>query len=517
MTRIFFFILLLVFSTVKTFCQDSLPSNSHPIKTFKLNWSFHSPEMALYYEPEKMATITGINNQATSLYVLEEILTSFKPFSAYYNQLQNKFSFPYSLSLSKVQFQRPVLYSNEYTTLKKSVNFEFSKMLSIDSCQFYSTCDLTNVTMKGSAQVIEISNTKAQWFSLNNISTGILALQNITNGPVLISRSRMERLSLGKISKAINSTLPVDVGIYRTTIDDIFLSQDSLVLDFLNDSLKRRFLILKFAPTNDTMTIPSIAFKECYLNVNIFHQGYLHVKKLVFNRCTFGPDAKIENFNCDTLIFKECGTLPATLSINPLRQKSKLNLFIFNTDLSQTRFNYYDNMVLFFNYAEDTSKIQIDQDDISNTYESLLDKFRNEKKENSYQTLDIQYRIWKANKEGFLSKSAHFINKVWWYYGYKKWYVLLWTLAFIVLFFIINMIWWKNVHLTYAIVPFTGTSARKSRFIPILLYTLFVFFSLKIDFAKLKFSKSSFILLFFLEYLIGLICIFFIFNAIIKL
>jgi hypothetical protein len=54
------------------------------------------------------------------------------------------------------------------------------------------------------------------------------------------------------------------------------------------------------------------------------------------------------------------------------------------------------------------------------------------------------------------------------------------------------------------------------RMIYALVFTSFIFFSLRIDFDKLKYANTKYLAAFFVQYIVGLICLFFLVNAIFK-
>jgi hypothetical protein len=55
------------------------------------------------------------------------------------------------------------------------------------------------------------------------------------------------------------------------------------------------------------------------------------------------------------------------------------------------------------------------------------------------------------------------------------------------------------------------------KYFVVFLYTAFIFFSLKIDFDKLSFKGVRLVGYFFFQYIVGLVCLFFIANAILKI
>ncbi len=118
------------------------------------------------------------------------------------------------------------------------------------------------------------------------------------------------------------------------------------------------------------------------------------------------------------------------------------------------------------------------------------------------------------------------MDYIWWRYGYSKWLVILWTFVFLVLFFNYNYKNWDGMRRIYGVfdkdelavlskLDKNKRNKRKAAFV--LLYTSFIFFSLRIDFDKLKYANTKYLTAFFTQYVVGLICLFFLANAIFKL
>ncbi len=61
-----------------------------------------------------------------------------------------------------------------------------------------------------------------------------------------------------------------------------------------------------------------------------------------------------------------------------------------------------------------------------------------------------------------------------------------------------------------------GQNNRKKR-VKVLAFTVLIFFSLRVDFDKLSFQKPGLVIYFFIQYLIGLGCLFLILIAILKI
>jgi hypothetical protein len=164
-------------------------------------------------------------------------------------------------------------------------------------------------------------------------------------------------------------------------------------------------------------------------------------------------------------------------------------------------------------------------DEYTGTYETLLSKFKNESKKESYERLDIEYHHFKAQKGAHWDRIADWAQEKWWNYGYSKLLVVKWTFLFLGIFFVINALFWRGMQEVYPIsqeYPFVDRQSRPIRYralelLRVFLYTVFVFFSIKIDLDRLKVTNPWLLAYFFFQWLVGLWCLFFIVNALLKI
>ncbi len=189
-----------------------------------------------------------------------------------------------------------------------------------------------------------------------------------------------------------------------------------------------------------------------------------------------------------------------------------------HTSVGDARFIYGPSIHLSFDSA-------VPPDEYTGTFETLLSKFKNEGKKDSYERLDIDYHHFKARKGSHWDRIADWAQEKWWNYGYSKWLVVWWTVAFLGLFFVFNAVFWRGLQEVYPIpqaYPFVDRRARPIAYhlldlMRIFLYTVFVFFSIKIDLDRLKVANPWLLAYFFFQWLAGLWCLFFIVNALLKI
>src|SRR5262249_25465102 len=113
----------------------------------------------------------------------------------------------------------------------------------------------------------------------------------------------------------------------------------------------------------------------------------------------------------------------------------------------------------------------------------------------------------------------------WWNFGYSKGLVIERTGLFLIAFFLLNIVFWKQLQVVYPIdqqynfIDKVKKPALYStqKYIRIFLYTCYVFFSVKIELSKIKIGNIGIVVYFFFQFMVGLGCLFFILNALLKL
>ena len=232
-----------------------------------------------------------------------------------------------------------------------------------------------------------------------------------------------------------------------------------------------------------------------------------------FYGCTFENNARIELNSIDTLEFWNCTNINTPVLISLANRSRKTYLKLRNTNIANLKFDYLGGFRLY---------IWPDDDELNRSnYENLIAKFESEKKEESLKNLRIEYYNYAHNR------LLCILNATWWYYGYHKELILGWTALFLLIFFLINLRYWESLQQLYPViesepgsesqVPSGSGRAGFRKKVTVLAFTSMIFFSLKIDFQKLSFKNPALVIYFFIQYLVGLGCLFFIFNAILKL
>lgn len=293
-------------------------------------------------------------------------------------------------------------------------------------------------------------------------------------------------------------------------------------IDFFLDSFLYYVSIEKFAKKEkyNDKKLSIIRFSGCYIN------GYVNLNlettksNVQFSNCEFGPDA-ILDLTADSVTFSNCRKIPHPINLYLRPANKNVTLTFIYTDVKNINFDYNKHLKL-----NTIGKNYLGYYDAwSGLYETLLEKYKHQGKAESLQNVDVEFKQFKYNNS-IGGKFLNIVDNVWWYYGYRKYYVLLWTFGFIIFFFVINYSTWNIMKLTYPIISEKDISFHERqahswkikirKFINVFIFTSFIFFSLKIDFSKISYKSVLGLLSFFSQYIIGLICLFFIVNWILK-
>ena len=175
------------------------------------------------------------------------------------------------------------------------------------------------------------------------------------------------------------------------------------------------------------------------------------------------------------------------------------------------------NISLKYKYFQIDNSLRNDPQTIV-IYRNLLDAFRNNGQTDNYQLLDIEYQHYMSTQTGtgwhiFWGTISDFIAHYWWNYGYDKGRVLLWTLVFLLVFSLIN--WPLHNQLREKIYPVKELPQNTS-FYNSLIYTCIIFFSVSLDVNRLKFQNKGYLAWFLFVFVVGLICVAYTINFVLK-
>lgn len=344
-------------------------------------------------------------------------------------------------------------------------------------------------------------------YRFNNLQ-GILWLDSgAMRGQMQLVHSKLEELYLNLMRF---TTYPSLINIENSAIQHMTMyanQSDHLTMNFIKDTLGQMHIEEQrpySTPSSASTYQRSLFFRESRLDtLDVTIAGQQYITGITLDACNFGKNSKLKLVT-DSLTLINCHPSEQGIVLDCTNNGRPVILRFEHTDLTNIDFDYRPEYQLY----------RFDDDELNRTnYENLLEKFNREKKFKSYELLKIEYfnfdHSWPVN----------FLNKIWWYYGYQKWLIILWTFVFLLVFSALNFWKWRQVLTTYPIIDVAAIENPATKMdlaLKMFVFTAFIFFSLRIDFDKLTFSSTKALLYFFLQYLTGLTCLFFIVNAILK-
>jgi hypothetical protein len=402
---------------------------------------------------------------------------------------------PYAQLARKVEISNSV-FSRELA-VNNLVSRSFAAQLNVmnDTASYFDlrNSNLRLVTVNGNLfpnSIIE---------SFNHITTGIYGA-NQSKNPLAYFSSSFSTYKIGIElinNRLVSSNFSVDslLGLFRYTADE-------------KDRREKKD------------NYRQVYFSACYINASISIKiaDSLYRSKVVFDNCSFGTLASIFNINADTVEFRNCSNIPYPLFLTADPGKKVTYLQLISSNVTNIRFDYTEKFRLYFDK-------DISEETKNNTYQSLLAKYKAEGKPENLEKIDIEYKRYQYRQHVY-SWPLWLLDYIWWRYSYSKWLVIVWCLIFLGGFFLYNWVHWDDMQTVYGIYAKEKEKGKAKpaepallpkKFVYVFVFTSFIFFSLRVDFDKLKYSDRRYLFVFFLQYLVGLICLFFLANAIFKI
>jgi hypothetical protein len=197
-------------------------------------------------------------------------------------------------------------------------------------------------------------------------------------------------------------------------------------------------------------------------------------------------------------------------------------IFLFNTDISKFKLDYFHFRLLVPDYtltpsSNDGRHQRISNDQKEVMYEALLNNFNKNGQDESYKRLDIEYQTfkWKNSwKRGFV-----WLGRLWWNFGYDKEYVIAWIILSLFAFSVINCFCLPmlNDNVYEVINPKKMVDlSRRRRIWYSVQYTANIFFRLTLERDCMRFEKFFPTLYFFVIYILGVLCFGYLANFILQ-
>ncbi len=286
-------------------------------------------------------------------------------------------------------------------------------------------------------------------------------------------------------------------------------------------------------------------FRNTKFKDNTFFENAIFESVALFDNSIFYKNAdftgvtfkKEANFNWvimpDTLVLdyiKLSHPLDLTNTINKAEVNCKISLV--GVDLSLVKIDYSKFDLIFYKNSERRLSPML-RDTISelnktNIYEKLLRA--QTPYPAGYKKLDIEYSEFRYSKRGAYGFFLNYLDKYWWNYGYNKEYIFTWTLYLLILFTLINSLFFgflnKGVYKidnVWNASPLFNHESKQLKmkkkaqgFIRNLphafFYTCLIFFGLKMKIEELQFKHKIAVTYILFVFVSGLICTVFMAN-----
>lgn len=269
-------------------------------------------------------------------------------------------------------------------------------------------------------------------------------------------------------------------------------------------------------PTISRGEFSNLSFSNVQFNDIVTIQN-CKIKKLQLDEIETNAIIRVSPLQIDTVSITSGDEIRGVIDLSAYQLRSgakRCQLDILGCDVSRIKFDFSNFDLLIDKSISEQSRL--------NFYRRLLrNQEQNDFKE-GYARLDTLYR--NANLRNKFNVQDYF-SKIWWNYGYDKGLIFIWTGILFSIFFIVNL--FAFAYLNDKVYILENLKARAIlerrearqwylkgwyRFWFSLLYSLIIFFGLKIDMDKMRFSNIFWVVYIYTFYVLGLVCLVFIGN-----
>jgi hypothetical protein len=399
---------------------------------------------------------------------------------------------------------------------------QLARQVRISDCLFSGELGINNLVSRSFAAQLNVMSDTASYFDLRNSNLRLVTVNiNLFANSIIESYNHITTAVYGA-NRSRNPRAYFSSSFSNYKLGIVLVNNNLTTTAFSVDSLAGVFRYVADKKNDDRKDdhYRLLTFSACYINSNfdIRVADSLYHSKVVFDNCSFGALASIFNINVDTIEFRNCSNIPYPLFLTADPAKKVTCLQLISSSVTNIRFDYTEKFKLYFDK-------DISEETKNNTYQSLLAKYKAEGKPENLEKIDIEYKRYQYRQHVY-SWPLWLLDYVWWRYSYSKWLVIVWCFIFLGGFFWYNWVHWDDMQTVYRIYAADKAKGKAKAEEPVLLprklvyvfvFTSFIFFSLRVDFDKLKYSDRRYLFIFFLQYLVGLICLFFLANAIFKI
>jgi len=200
----------------------------------------------------------------------------------------------------------------------------------------------------------------------------------------------------------------------------------------------------------ETIQVGDLMFSECLLQCNL-NVNTVPFKKVFFNNCYFDYDFKMAG-DFDTIIFSGKNVIEKEINLENVGAASTIEILLGAVD--------FKPVTLIFEGDVDVSNINFKYDErfriVKNmrqesAYIKLIEKFTKAGDTKSAQRADIELKQIRYEAGGVFGTISHFFDKWYWAYGYDKKRPLIVVFATLGLFTLVNFIFWDKMNRAYKV------------------------------------------------------------------
>lgn len=187
----------------------------------------------------------------------------------------------------------------------------------------------------------------------------------------------------------------------------------------------------------------NVSFRDVIFHSKVNMKGVQFKNKADFSGAKFKGKINFKNMQLpDTLDFRNVEEITEDVELiyaKPPGKNKKCKIALFGANIDKINFN-----LRFFKLCfPDSGKISAQELNQQKTivYEKVLKKFKEEFLTSDYEKLDIEYNRYKYDSDAYyfgFGAILNFMDDYWWKYGYHKYRVIIWTIAALLVFTIIN-------------------------------------------------------------------------------
>jgi len=277
-----------------------------------------------------------------------------------------------------------------------------------------------------------------------------------------------------------------------------------------------------------------LMFNGCYFNdsLKFYMDNDIRMDSLYIENTTFNKGLDLSGTTINNILDMS-GTMKGTLDLSyvtvggpntqidlsdlrPFKDKyghiEKIVINLTRAPIANIELNYND-------FELESSSLE-DIDTATSIYTALLANYKTRGMMEQYKNVYIDYQHY-INTHGSLEHRIYGtirdgLQYAWWNYGYDKERIIWITLFSLLIITLINIFCYKKLNTEVYKVDENNFQDKPNNFYNSLVYTSIVFFSFTLSLEKLQFGKKRYLLWFIFTYLLGIVCIAYLANYVLK-